>query len=447
MTARALPLRTKLLYASSSLGSEALGQSRGLWLLYYYAPPEDADLPELLPAGLVGVLLTAVRLIDSFDDALVGYWSDRTRSRLGRRIPFILAATPLWALFAFLLFTPPPESGTAMTAVYLFLTLEFFSIFATLSGGPYEALLPEIANTSKDRVTIVGIRVYMGALGGAVGLAGSGLLVDAVGFKAMALVMAALALTFRYLGMFGVWTRARRTQPPADIPLGEALRETFRNRPFVLFLPTFVLFQMGLQLLLGILPFYATAVLQVENEGTWVGILTAVAIVSMLAAVPVFARFAGGTSKRHAYRTAMLGAALVFPLFFLAGFVPGLPKEAQIIVVMALAGAPVAGVYLFPAALTADIVDYDATRTGMRREAIYYGAQNFVEKTVGAAVPLIIVSLRLVGDTAEDPLGIRLTGLVAGAAVLIGYLIFRRYELPDDVPRAALAPHAPEPAR
>ncbi len=117
--AEPLPVRAKLLYASASLGGEAVAQSRGLWLLYYYAPPEDADLPKLLPIGLVGVLLFAARLVESFDDALIGFWSDRTRSRLGRRIPFVLGATPLWALFGFLLFTPPADAGRFATALYL----------------------------------------------------------------------------------------------------------------------------------------------------------------------------------------------------------------------------------------------------------------------------------------------------------------------------------------
>ena len=110
MAAEPLPLARKVLYASSSLGSEALAQSRGLWLVYYYAPPEDADLRSLLSLGVIGGLLFAGRLLEAFDDALIGYWSDRTRSRLGRRLPFILGATPFWALFAFLLFTPPTGS-------------------------------------------------------------------------------------------------------------------------------------------------------------------------------------------------------------------------------------------------------------------------------------------------------------------------------------------------
>jgi glycoside/pentoside/hexuronide:cation symporter, GPH family len=441
-----LPLHTRALYASSSLGGEALSQSRGLWLLYYYAPPEDAELETLLPLGVAGAVLFAARLAESLDDALIGYWSDRTRSRLGRRLPFVLAGTPFWALFAFLLFTPPTAAGAAATAAYLFLVLELFFLAGTISGGPYEALFPEIARTSADRVSVVGLRVYFGAAGGAVGLVGAGLLVDTAGFQAMALAMAVLALVSRYVGLAGVWRRASRTQPPAEMPFWPAMRVTFSNAPFLAFLPTFVLFQIGLQMLLGVLPFYVNAVLGVEDEGTWVAILTAVAIGTAVASVPLFSRLARRSSKRRAYRAAMLGAALVFPLLAFAGFFPGLPREVQIVVTMALAGVPLAGVYLFPAALTADIADYDSLRTGLRREGVYFGAQNFVEKTTTSAAPLILAGLLLVGNTAADPLGIRLVGPVAGVLVLAGYLIFRSYELPDDVLAARGLPSAGRPA-
>jgi Na+/melibiose symporter-like transporter len=129
----------------------------------------------------------------------------------------------------------------------------------------------------------------------------------------------------------------------------------------------------------------------------------------------------------------MLLAAAVFPLLAVAGFVPGIPREVQIVAYMALAGLPIAGVFLFPAALTADIVDYDETQTSMRREATYYGAQNFVEKTATSVAPLLLALVLLLGDTAEDPLGLRLAGPLAGLIVFAGYLVFRRYELPDDV--------------
>ena len=428
-----LPRRARLAYASASLGAEALAQSRNLWLLYYYAPPEDADLEALLPLGVVGGLLAAAAVVEAVYDPLVGWWSDRARSRLGRRLPFVLAATPLWALFAFLLFTPPQDTSAAATGAYLFLVFQLFHAFGTLSGLPYEALFPEIARTSDERVRVVTARVYFGAAGGAVGLIGSGLIVDSAGFQEMALAMALVALAFRYLGMVGVWGRASRTEPPVLIPLRRALGITFSNVYFLLFLPTFVLFQIALQMLMGSLPFLVNAILGREDEGTWVAIITGVALGATIAVVPLFGRLARRTSKRQAYRAAMLWAGLAFPLVSLVGLVPGIPVEAQIVAVMAAAGAPLAGVFLFPAALTADIVDHDSLSTGFRREGAYFGAQNFVEKMATSLAPLMLALLLVLGNTADDPLGIRLVGPTAGLIVLAGWFVFRRYDLPDDV--------------
>jgi GPH family glycoside/pentoside/hexuronide:cation symporter len=271
-------------------------------------------------------------------------------------------------------------------------------------------------------------------LGAAVGLVGSGLLIDAFGFRAMALVMAALALGFRYMGMLAVWNRVRRDQPPAELSFRDSLRATFSNTHFLRFLPTFVLFQVGLTMLTGLLPYYVNAVLEKEEEGVWVALLTAVAIGAMVAAVPFFARLARETSKQHAYSTAMLAAALAFPVLFVAGYLPGIPPLAQVIGAMLLVGAPLAGVYLFPAPIIADICDHDATVTGMRREATFFGAQAFVEKATGALAPLLLALVLLLGNSAADPLGVRLVGPVAGLVVLGGYLIFRGYTLPDAVP-------------
>ncbi len=422
-----LPLRSRLLYASSSLGGEAAGQSGGLWLLFLYTDELGLD------SALVGALLFAGRLLEAFDDPLVAYWSDRTRSRWGRRIPFVVAATPFWGLFAVLLFSPPAGGGTAATAAYLFVVVELVFLFSTLAGGPYEALLPEIARTSADRVSIVSLRVYFGAAGGAVGVVASGAIVDVVGFRGMALVMAVLLVATRYAGLAGAWRHASRTQPPATLPFRRAVGATFANPSFRAFLPSFVLFQTGLLMLLGVLPFQADAVLGEERGNRWVSIMTGTALAAAVALVPVFARLARRTSKRQAYSAAMLGAAVGFPLLGLAGFLPVVPVELQLVVLLALAGAPLVGVYLFPAALTADIADDDALRTGMRREAMYFGTQNFVEKTTTSLAPLLLGALLTLGRTAEDPLGIRLAGPAAGVLVLAGWAVFRAYKLPDEM--------------
>ena len=69
----------------------------------------------------------------------------------------------------------------------------------------------------------------------------------------------------------------------------------------------------------------------------------------------------------------------------------------------------------------------------MRREATYYATQAMFEKVAGAFAPLLLAILLAVGSSVDNPLGIRLVGPVAGAATLVGYLVFRRYWLPDSV--------------
>jgi glycoside/pentoside/hexuronide:cation symporter, GPH family len=422
-----LPLRAQVLYASSSLGGEALTQSRSLWLLYFYTEAND-----FLTPFAVGAILTVARLLETVDDGLIGYWSDRTRSRLGRRIPFVLAATPFWALFSFLLFTPP-SSSTAAVAAYLFIVLELLFLSSTLAGGPYEALLAEITPRSEERTRITAMRVYFGAAGAGLGLVVSGLLVDSVGYAAMAATIAVVAVTFRYAGLAGVWRYAKESKTPAELPLRQALAETLANRYFLYFLPTFALFQLGFQVIVGSLPFLVEAVLDTDDAGAWVAALAAVAIGTMVTMIPLAAVASRTRPKRDVYRWSMLAAICVFPLLAFAGFLPGIPLEAQLVAAAVVAGLPIAGNYLFPAPLTADIVDYDSLRTGLRREATYYGAQNFVEKTTSALAPLVLGALLELGRTNDDPLGVRLVGPVAAALVLAGFLAFRRYDLSDDV--------------
>ena len=262
-----LPLRAKLMYASSSFGGEALTQSRSLFLVYFYTEAND-----YLSAVAVGAILTLARLLETVDDGLIGFWSDRTRSRFGRRVPFIVLATPFWALFSFLLFTPPSSSAAA-AAAYLFIVVELYFLASTVSGGPYEALLPEIAPGSDERVSIVGIRVYLGAAGAGLGLVGGIPPRRRDRIRRMAATLAVVAMSFRYVGLAGAWPYASRTQEPAELGLREALSTTFRNRYFLLFLPAFALFQLGFQLLLGVLPFLIEASLEIDEIGRWGAVL------------------------------------------------------------------------------------------------------------------------------------------------------------------------------
>lgn len=447
-----LPRRNALLYASGSFAGNLVSRVIAAWLFFFYAASgDDGDLSRRMPVWLVGAILTVTGIISAFDDPLIGYWSDRTSSRWGRRIPFIVLATPVWALLFFLLWVPPVAGESLANALYLLVVLQLFEIVRTLSGGPFEALLPEIAPRNEDRVRIVVNQVVFGTLSAAIALVAAGPVIDLLGFPIMAGAVAVLALGSRFLALAGVWRHARRDVPPVAFTLWDAFRACFRNDQFLYFLPTFVLFNMGVTLMTAALPFFVREVFQPGEGriGTFSSLLTAMPIAVLLLSLPFVQRLSLRRGKARVYSLSMLIGALYFPVLFFMGFLPGVPPLAQGLLFMAPVGLAMAGVFVFPNALMADIIDYDALRTGERREGIYYAAQNFVENITLALHSAILAGLLALGGTADNPLGIRLVGPVAGVAILIGYLIFRRYTLPDSVtadtvptPAADVAPLA-----
>jgi GPH family glycoside/pentoside/hexuronide:cation symporter len=452
-----VPRLNRLLYASHSFGSSVLTRATQAWLIFFYAPPAGEDAPTIVPRLTLTTILLCLGILDAIDDPLIGYWSDRTRTRWGRRVPFILFATPFYALLFFMFWTPPGRDGSAPVAATIYFTLVVFAqrIAGTLSSGPMEALLPEVARTSAARVSNVSWQFVFGSLGAVAGLVATGLIIDAWGFIAMAVVVALLATASRYIGMFAVWRHVAALEvPPVTIGIRASLREAFRNVQFLWFLPTFVLFNMATLLLTTALPFFAEVVVLKDadnmtvhvfglsvtlGEGAIASVLFGATIISVLAVLPLVYRLAVRWGKARVYSAAMLLGAAAFPLLFFMGLVPGVNPLAQSIVFVAVAGPPMVGVFTFPNAIMADIIDYDAVRTGMRREALYYGAQNVVEKwTASLAYPLF-AALLLFGETPGNPLGIRLVAPVAALASLAGYLTFRGYRLPDEVTPASVA--------
>ena len=97
-----------------------------------------------------------------------------------------------------------------------------------------------------------------------------------------------------------------------------------------------------------------------------------------------------------------------------------------------------AGVFLLPGAITADIIDYDELRTGMRREGTFYAAENLIQKISSSFSPLLLALILTLGETQENPLGIRLVGPVAGAITFVGFWLFRGYKLPSTVTRESV---------
>ena len=446
-----MPLFNKMLLASDHVGLQAIQYFRQTWVLFFLVPPIGegiARVPDVLILGLevdarvfAGFLIFSGRFVDAFTDPLIGWWSDRTRSRWGRRIPFILFSTPFYALFAAMIWILPAENASLWNVIYFVIMLELFFTAATMSSGALEALVPEMTHGAADRMNLVGLIFLFAVFGAGLGLAGSGALVDAFGFQVVGIILAVVGLVFRYLSLSAVWKHAPRDTPPARVDFLKGMKETLRNPQFLYYLPTFVMFTTGVGVLLGWMPFFASEVLEAEEEGTIASLISTVVIIGAVISGGIFWIMLNrlGFSKRKVYGGCLIASGAAFPLLGLVGLIPVGGLVTQGLVLAFIAGLPMAAVFMLPKGLTADIADYDAMLTGERREALFYATQNFFEKVTFALPPALLSLILLLGDTTENPLGIRLAPVLAGALALLGIVMWHRYRLPDTVNRETVA--------
>jgi glycoside/pentoside/hexuronide:cation symporter, GPH family len=451
-----LPKRDKLLYASGALAGNVLFQATAAWLLFFYAREEDVDVVRYIPIGVAGVILGLGRFLDSLNDPIIGYWSDNFRSRLGRRVPFILLGSPVLALAFVLLWTPPVSGESVWNIVYFFLVIQAFFLFYTIVRGPYSALLPEIASSSVERVSISAWQVLFGSAGALIGLVLSGVLIEVFDFRTMGIVLAVISLASHWVSILGAHrhTRPLSTAPP--LGLVHAVKTTVANGQFRVYVSAYVAFAFAQSILTATIPFLIDVILAGQGltvrapgldvnlgpEGATSLVLGAFIGVVMLSlpALQVAARRFG---KSAVFRGCLLATTLYMPVMFFIGFLPG-AAFPQVFLLLGLA-VSMAGVFVLPDAILGDVIDYDELRTGQRREAIYFGVQGTVQRW---AFSLAAISLGLLlhvfGGTAEEPLGVRLIGPLAGAVVFCGYLVFRRwYRLPDRVSRETVLVEVP----
>ena len=455
-TAVRLPTINKLFFASDHIGWQAISYFRQSWILFFLAPPVTegfARVPDVPLFGfgidarvLAGILIFTGRFIDAFTDPIIGWWSDRTHSRWGRRIPFILFSTPFYGLFAALIWILPTEEASWWNVVYFVIVLEIFFTAGTMSSGALEALIPEVTHGPTDRMNLVGLIFLFAVIGAAVGLVFGSYLVDILGgydagFKAMGAILAVLGVVFRYMSLAAVWKYAPRRTTPAQVPFFQGIRETLSNPQFIYYVPTFIMLTTGAGVMQGWIPFFTTQLLGVVEEGAISSLIFAMVIGGVVVGGIVFwiLMDLGVISKRRAYGICLLGSGAAFPLLGLVGLFSQSGLVAQGMVLAFIVGVPMSAVSLLPKAITADIAEYDAILKGERREALFYSTQNFFEKVTYALPPLLLSLILLLGDSADNPLGIRLAPPMAGALVMLGFVLWPRYRLPDSVTPESVA--------
>lgn len=340
-----------------------------------------------------GALIFGAKLLDVFVSPPMGVLSDRTRSRWGRRRPYLFGASFLCGIAFGLLFSVPAGFGTAGTYAWTAGALLLYVVSYTAFQVPYMAMPAEMTDDYHERTRIMTWRVGFMTVGNMMGIAGCPALVAAfggdraaygeMGWAVGALVGATMLVTF--LGTRGARETAAGGAPPS---YRGALRSLLANRPLMVMMGIKVVLYAGIASFTAVMLFFFASVLKKGPQALAIfGVTSALAT---LACIPLQARISRWIEKRVAYCLSLVGYGAVM-LTWLATS----PEEPTIVFALraAVLGALNAGLFLHSNSMLADTFAYDHRLSGQRREGLLSAAFAFVEKISLAFGPLVVGAL------------------------------------------------------
>lgn len=404
-----LSFSTKLAYGAGDLGPAITANILVFYLLFFFTNVVGLNV------GLASVILLIGKFWDAINDPFIGVLSDRTRSKWGRRHPWMFWGAIPFGGFFFLQWIIPTFSTNPETNQWgLFWYYVIISIvsqtFYTIVNLPYTALTPELTQDYNERTSLNSFR-FAFSIGGSI----FSLLLALVIFgnvkadsATQYLVLAGVCTIFSVLPLYWcIWgtkdrvaitearRQARETAAVATtgfveipIPLKEQLRIVLSNKPFLYVIGIYLCSWLGVQVTASIIPYFVVNWMgQKEADSPLVALAVQGTALGMLF---VWSNISKRVGKKAVYYMGMgLWILAQTGLFFLQ---PGQLGWMYFLAIIAGFGVSVA--YLIPWSMIPDVIELDELQTGKRREGIFYGFMVLLQK-VGLALGLFLVGQAL----------------------------------------------------
>ncbi len=391
-----LSTRLKTLYSTGDLAT-----SIPITIIMYFRFVFLADIAGLGPA-LAGWVVLIGRLWDAVNDPLIGQWSDRIRSRFGRRrVLLLFGSLPLGLSFVMMWLVPFGENQVMALAVYYTLTFIAFDTMYTVIHLGYNSLTPELTTDYDERSSLNGYRMAY-SIGGALGAI---ILKTVLGWYITDLETL-YQVTGIGLGVFivlpplVVFIVTKDHKAPAEhdeaLPTLDALRHTLTNKPFWMVMGLYLFSWTTASIMASMLVFYIQYYMQSPGQADYVVLVAQSAAILF---IPVCVRLSQKLDKRRSF---IVGAgAWIAVLLGISGLQPDQLGIAYILA--GLAGFGIATAYVVPWSMVPDIIEEDQIKTGRRREGSFYAFIAFFQK-LGTAVALWAVGQMLAYSGYVTPL-------------------------------------------
>jgi len=418
----------KVTWGVAALGTSLISGTFGALLPIFYQDYLG------LQAAWIGLASAIYAIWNAVNDPLFGYLTDSTRSRLGRRIPYMRFTAPFLALTFILVWFAPQGAGQPALFGWMLATMLLYDTCYTMIGLVYSALLPEVTESDGERHGLQVSASLFGLLGTLLGFLIPDFFRPKAGadpvflpLQASMIVVALFSMAVILLFTFRVKERPEFHRVDKPAPLRKALGYTLTSRSFLILVAQNFMSILMNSLLLGALFYLADYVLQVNAM-----LPLAAVFIPLIIGVPVtqVLRRQWGVVGAQQLLLLVAGTGLI-----LLTFVP----EPLILPCLALAGFGLAGPQTLTNLLFAQVADEDELRSGVRREGSFFGVNALLTKpaqSVALALqPFILQATGFVtresnqgvaylNQPPEALFGIRaLIGLIPGVAMLIGALL------------------------
>lgn len=334
---------------------------------------------------LVSWALTVPRLVDAFVDPYIGHWSDQTRSRWGRRKPFLFAGALLSAFFSMAIWWASPSWGMNAQFAYLMAVSVVFSLSYALYTIPSNGLAFEASGDYHERVRVMTARsIYCTVPGLVIGWVywlalrpfwGG----EIAGVRWVSVLVAVAIILCGCAPLLMVKERfAHRTDPRQ--PIAKALKEAACNRHFLHFMALVIVMALASAIYNG-LTFYVNVYYVCAGDKAQAVKIAAITSTLSTVCALIFAPFAPMLGKRFGKRCGLsLGCGLMCLHAVLQPLLLN-PRHPYLQISGALLYAPALAYYgTFLGSFLADICDLDDVRSGHRREGLYGAVYAFVKK-------------------------------------------------------------------
>jgi len=434
-TGKQVPIKTRIYYGLAGMGMAIVSGIYAVLLTIYYQDYLG------LGANWIALAMGIYAVWNALNDPIFGQITDRTRSKLGRRIPYLRFTAPFFALTFSLVWFAPEHAPEASQFAWMLVTMLLYDTCYTILGLVHGTLLPELSESDQERGKLSVVSTLFGLLGTLIGFlvpdffrpkAGSA----DVSMLSLQMSMIAVGIIAAFLIILASYKiKERREFSVVDQPLGwwQAIKSTLTSKSFIVFVIANFMCTFMFSICMGAVYYIADYVMQ----GGVIPLLAAL-FIPLAIGVPLVQFALKKLEPVVAFQTYLIvcGVSLIVLTFLPSALIP---------FSIAIFGFGYSGVQVINYLLLGQVIDEDEVRTGVRREGSFYGANALITKPAQSLAVTITASALAAGQfvTRDSNAGMiflnqpetalfairTVMGLIPGVTLLIAAAILFAYPL------------------